>query len=82
MSVCATLDLTGTQLREKKSNTKSHQVVHVCMGGAPIEPIAMEICTFFKGYQRNQSHQFWWLYVEGFGFYKGSNLSFSHRKLT
>jgi hypothetical protein len=34
------------------------------------------------GHQRNQSCKFMWLYVEGFGFCEGSNIGFSHRKLT
>jgi hypothetical protein len=34
------------------------------------------------GQQRNQSCKFLWLYVKGFGFCEGSNIGFSHRKLT
>jgi hypothetical protein len=34
------------------------------------------------GHQRNQSCKFLWLWLKGFGFCEGSNIGFSHRKLT
>jgi hypothetical protein len=52
MRVCATLGSAGTRFREKKIyilKEKSHSLYISRMhGGAPIQPVAMEVCTFVK----------------------------------
>jgi hypothetical protein len=49
-------------------------------GGALMQLIAMEVCTFVK-VTDFYNHANFCVHVKGFGFYEGPNSGLSHRKL-
>jgi hypothetical protein len=92
MHVCTTLRSAVTPLREKNTKnkkTKKYQKKKVTKSlyftyawGRPYPTDCNGSLHIGLGHQRNQSCKFLWLQIEGFGFCEGSNIGFSHRKLT
>jgi hypothetical protein len=65
---------------QKKKVTKSLYFTYAWGRSYPTD--CNESLHIGLGHQRNQSCNFLWLQVKGFGFCEGSNIGFSHRKLT
>jgi hypothetical protein len=91
MHVYATLRSAATRFREK--NTKKYKIYYqkkkvtkslyfTYAWGRPYPTDCNGRMHIGLGHQRYQSCKVWWLLVKGFDFCQGSNIGFSHRKLT
>jgi hypothetical protein len=70
----------NTKKYQKKKVTKSLYFTYAW--GRPYSTDCNGSWHIGLGHQHYQSYKFLWLEVKGFGFCEGSNLGFSHRKLT